>query len=171
MKGEKKRVDLGDAIAICNHGNNYRDGIRGFPQDYTKALELYHRAAELGYATAYNSIAYAYDFGQGVEIDKKKAVNYYELAANGGNEIARYNLGINEQEAGNIDRAMKHHMIAVRDGYTISLEQIKLMYSNGHATKEDYTKALKLYQAYLGEIRSSQRDEAAAYDEKYQYYY
>jgi len=166
---EKKRMEANDAEAIFNVGTYCYFGANGFPQDYTKALELFHRAAELDYATAYNSIGYAYDFGQGVEIDKKKAVHYYELAANGGNEIARYNLGINEQEAGNIDRALKHHMIAVRDGYTISLEQIKLMYSNGDATKGDYTKALQLYQTYLGEIKSPQRDKAAAYSEKYRY--
>jgi len=95
----------------------------------------------------------AYYEGRGVETDKKKANYYFELAAMGGNAIARYNLGINEQEAGNIDRALKHHMIAVRDGYTKSLEQIKLMYSNGDATKGDYTKALQLYQTYLEEIK------------------
>ena len=36
------------------------------------------------------------------------------------------------------------------------------MYSNGDATKEDYTKALQSYQTYLRGIKSRQRDEAAA---------
>ena len=38
------------------------------------------------------------------------------------------------------------------------------LYSKGHATKEDYTKALQL-QTYLGEIKSDQRDKA-----NYRYY-
>ncbi len=43
--------------------------------------------------------------------------------------------------------------------------------SNGNATKEEYTKALQLYQAYLSEIKSPQRDKAAAaHDECYRYY-
>ena len=42
--------------------------------------------------------------------------------------------------------------------------------SNGNATKEVYTKALKAYQEYLAEIKSVQRDKAAAADESYQYY-
>ena len=65
---------------------------------------------------------------------------------------------------------MKHRMIAVSSGYDGSLVRIKQLYTDGHATKEDYTKALKLYQAYLGEIKSVQRDKAAAADERNRYY-
>jgi len=62
-------------------------------------------------------------------------------------------------------------MIAVRSGEAESLKVIQLIYKDGHATKEDYMKALQSYQTYLGEIKSKQRDEAAAYDyENYRYY-
>ena len=69
-----------------------------------------------------------------------------------------------------MDRALKHFMIAVRGGYADSLKQIQNLYTNGHATKEDYTKALQSYQAYLSEIKSKQRDEAAAVDADDRYY-
>jgi len=88
-----------------------------------------------------------------------------------GDVVARHNLGNIEKKAGNIDRALKHYMIAVRSGYAKSLEKIKELYSNGDdATKEDYTTALRLYQAYLGEIKSDQRDKAATADDQYRYY-
>ena len=61
-------------------------------------------------------------------------------------------------------------MIAAGCGYTDSLELIKKMFMKGHATKDDYAKALQVYQAYLIEIKSAQRDEAAAADEAYKYY-
>jgi len=166
----EKRVKAGDAQATCRIGCYYRDGSYGLPHDYTKALELYHRAAELRNAKAYTSIGYAYQTGDGVEVDKKKANHYYEQAAMGGCVIARYNLGLVEQERGNIDRALKHYTIAVRDGESDSLEMIKRLYSNGHASKEDYTIALQCYQTYLGEIKSVQRDKAAAAREDYRYY-
>ena len=166
----KNRMKAGDPVAMCNLGVCYRDGTYGFPQDYTKALELYHRAAELGLAGAYTNIGYAYDYGQGVEVDKKKAKHYYELAAMEGDLMARYNLGNIEKNAGNIERALKHYLIAVRGGYADSLNKIKELYLNGHATKDDYRKALKVYQEYLGEIKSAQRDEAAAADDDYRYY-
>jgi len=170
IEREKKRVEAGDPLAIHNTGNYYRDGRNGFPQDYTKALDLWHRAAKLGLAEAYNNIALAYENGKGMEVDKKKAEHYYKLAAMMGNAIARHNLGANEVDAGNMDRALKHFMIAVRGGYDGSLDTIKRMYSKGYATKEDYTKALQSYQAYLGEIKSPQRDKAATAHDEYRYY-
>ena len=47
-----------------------------------------------------------------VERDRKKAKCYWELAAMGGEVIARYNLGIWEKDVGNIDRAVKHFLIS-----------------------------------------------------------
>ena len=40
MKREQKRVEINDVIAIHNHGLWYRDGLHGFPQDYTPFLDL-----------------------------------------------------------------------------------------------------------------------------------
>ena len=167
---ENKRMQADDPIAIFNIGVYYRDREYGFPQDYTKALELWHRAGELGYATAYSNIANSYGSGRSVKIDKKKAKYYFELAAMGGSLEGRYNAGIKEKDAGNYDRALKHHMIAVRSGFAKSLEIIKKLYSDGNATKDDCTKALRCYQTYLGEIKSKQRDEAAAAHDEYRYY-
>ena len=170
MKSVMKRVEADDAEAIFNVGMYYSRGMNGYPQSYTKALTLYHRAAELGSADAYCSIGSVYYNGEGVEINLERANHYYELAAMGGEVMARYNLGVVEENAGNVVRALKHFMIAVRSGHANSLNMIKEMYSKEYATKEDYMKALQSYQTYLGEIKSKQRDEAAAADEKYRYY-
>ena len=154
----QKRVEVGDAMAIFISGCKYCDGDDGFPQDYDKAFELFVRAGELGHAKAYCDVGCAYDSGEGVERDEKKANNYYKLAAIGGNEVARYNLGLNEEKAGNMNRALKHYMIAAEGGDDISLKRIQKLYKNGHATKDDYATALRAYQAYLAEIKSTQRD-------------
>ena len=60
-------------------------------------------------------------------------------------------------------------MISAGGGEKESLTTIQEMFKKGLATKEDYTQALRSYQAYLGEIKSVQRDEAAAFDEDYKY--
>ena len=180
----KKRVEVEDPLAIYNHGNYYRDGKNGFPQDMDKAFELWHRSAELGFAKAYGSIGFSYAHGRGIEVDENKAAYYYELAAVGGDAHARRNLGLNEALEGNVDRAVKHFMIAIKNGDSKSMEIIKKLYSEkiieelcsegaegGYVTKDDYTKALRLYQEYLGEIKSKQRDKAAAFNsEKYRYH-
>ena len=88
----------------------------------------------------------------------------------GGDVDARHNLGIFEGRVGNMDRKLKHLMIAVGFGYNHSLEEIKHMFMNGEATKDDYSNALRVYQAYLVEIKSPQRDEAAAADDYFKYY-
>ena len=143
IEWNKKRAELDDPIAIYNLGCYYEKGRNEYRQDYTRALELYHQAGDLGYAQANSSIGYAYEVGQGVEVDKKKAIHYCELAAIRGCATARHNLGIEEENACNFDRALKHHIIAATGGYADSLNEIKELYSRGHATKEDYTKALQ----------------------------
>jgi len=170
IEREKKRVEVDDPLAINNLGIRYRDGTNGYPQDYRKALELWHRAGELGHAMAYSNIGYAYHCGQGVKVDVKKARHYYELAAIGGDVDARHSLGFIEMKACNMNRALKHWIIAIRGGFTESLENVKRLYSVGYTTKEGYTKALQAYQEYLGEIKSVQRDKAATADEEYRYY-
>lgn len=162
---KKRRSKLNDPRAMYNLGCMYREGEDGLPQNYAKAMELFHRAAELGDTDAYSWIGNAC-----VEKDMKKAVHYWELGALSGDAMARFNLGLVEKRAGDMNRALKHLMIATRDGDSDSLENIKGMYMFGHATKDEYTKALRYYQAYLDEIKSPQRDEAAACSDEYKYY-
>ena len=69
-----------------------------------------------------------------------------------------------------MSRAIKHYMIAVRSGDADSVEVIQEMYIDGDATKDDYMEALRSYQTYLGEIKSDQRDKAAADYENCEYY-
>ena len=166
----KKRMEAGDARAIYSLGCYYSDGMYGLLQDHTKALELFHQAGKLGFAQSYGCIGYEYNNGENLQRDTKKSIHYYELAAMGGCEVGRLNLGMIEARAGNMNRALKHCMIAIAGGNSESVNQIKRMYGYGFATKDDYTKALQSYQAYLDEIKSDQRDKAAAYHGMYRYY-
>ena len=68
MRG--KRYEWRLMQVLYNQGMYYQNGIKeihGLPPDYAKALELFHRAGELGYAKAYNNLGYAYENGEGVE--------------------------------------------------------------------------------------------------------
>jgi len=169
VKGVQKRVDAGDAESMCHFGIFYSHGMHGLSRDYAKALDLFHRAAELGLVGAYNNIGNAYYAGNGVERDMKKALHYWEVAAMRGNVDSRHNLGFMEEKAGNMDRAIRHYLISVRSGYHGSLKNVQQHYSNGYATKDEYTEALRAYQNYLSEVKSRQRDEAAAAREDYKY--
>ena len=163
----EKRMEVGDAYAFLLMGNYYDSGQYGVPQDSAKALECWHKAGKFGY----NNIGTAYYNGDGVERDEKMAKHYFELAAIEGNVAARCNLGLNEYDAGNWDRALKHFMIAVRGGDTDSVDVIRELYMDGRVAKDHYANALRSYQAYLNEIKSDQRDKvAAALGDGYGYY-
>ena len=167
IKRLKKRMEVGDTNAFYVMGNYYYLGHHGLPQDSAKAVEFWHKAGKYGYT----NIGAAYYNGEGVERDEKMASHYYELAAMGGDSTARYNLGVSEYNAGNYDRALKHYMIAVRGGETRSVKAIQqIMYMDGHATKDHYANALRSHQAYLNEIKSDQRDKAAAFHDDCSYY-
>ena len=170
IKRVKKRMEIGNAEAIDNMGSYYCHGVHGLQKNLNKALELWRRAAELGYTESYHNIGVAYDFGKGVKRNEKMANHYYELAAMGGNASSRYNIGSSEYIVGNIERALKHFMLSAGGGYNVSLRAIQQMYKEGEATKDDYIQAIRGYQAYLGEIKSVQRDEAAAAIEGSKYY-
>jgi len=169
-KRVKKLVEKKNPRAVYSLGCHYDKGDLGLPQSYAKALEFWHRAADLGCAAAYHNIGTYYDRGFGVMVDREKAKHNYELAAILGHVGARYNLGLGEDYFGSKDRALKHWMIAVMGEDADALENIKRLYMEGHATKDDYTKALGSYQECLDEIRSDQRDAAAAYDDELKYY-
>ena len=69
-----------------------------------------------------------------------------------------------------MNRALKHYMIAAERGEPDSLKEIQKLYTNGHATKDDYATSLRAYQAYLAEIKSTQRDAAAVARADCRYY-
>ena len=162
VKRVKKLMDANNANAFNMFGGYYRRGDGGMPQDFAKANELFLRAGELGCAKSYYNLGILYYDGMGVEVDKKKANHYWELAAMGGNLIARHNLGCAEEKAGNIDRAYKHFILAARAGYKISLEAVKEGFIDGYVFKDEYANTLRAYHDCHNEMKSDDRDKAEA---------
>ena len=158
----KKRVEVDDAGALTELGSYYYNGRMGLRQNHKKAMKLCLRAGELGNSKAHCNIGYAYRYGEGVKRDEAKAKYYYELAAIGGIAVPRYNLGNLENRAGNMDRAVKHWMISAAAGHDKSLMGIRECFQNGHATKDDFEKALRAHKNAKDEMWSHQREAAAA---------
>merc|ERR1719183_717581 len=102
----KKLMGKEYALAFATLAGHYSAGELGLPQDYQKANELYLKAGELGCADGYYNLGNSYYNGYGVEVDKKKAKYYYELASIGGDVKARHNIGCLEGNSGNVEPAM-----------------------------------------------------------------
>ena len=158
----KKRVEANDAEAMYNLGCYSNTGRYGLQRNRRKAMKLWLRAGELGHAEGCNNIGHAFEMGEGMERDAEKAKYYYEVAAMRGYALARYNLGIFEERAGNMSRAVKHYMISAAAGYDTSLKEIRECYLSGHATKDDFEKALRAHKEAKDEMKSDQREAAAA---------
>jgi len=162
IKRVKKLMDKGNANAFCTLSAWYHAGRYGMPQDQQKANELCLRGGELGCAKAYFNLGDSYRLGRGVEVDKKKAKHYYELAAIKGCVNARNKLGALEGNAGNHHQAMRHFIIAARAGQEKSLEGVKHGFKVGLVTKDEYASTLRAYQQIKTEMKSDAREKAEA---------
>ena len=151
-----------DPEAINLLGTYYKSGECGCDIDHVKAVELFGRASELGCANGHLNLGDLYLLGEGIEKNKKKAIHHYQIAAMLGKELARHYLGIIELEDENMERGMRHFMIAAKCGYGHSLDEVKIGYTQGVVTKDNFEKALRAYQASREETKSEQRDRAPA---------
>src|SRR6056300_1951161 len=155
LKRLTKRIKKNDPGAMRHMGIRRHD-----EGDYKAAFKYFKKAAELGDAVAQYNLSELYRLGQGVEKDMKRAVHHLEEAAIGGHPTARYNLGAFDFNNGRIERARKHFIIAAALGYHDSLKELRELYADGHASKEDYANALRAYQAAVGATKSSGRERA-----------
>ena len=65
-----------------------------------------------------------------------------------------------EFNEGNYELAVQHWMISAKMGFEESLNDIKGMFMEGHATKAQYAEALLGYQGAVEEMKGPQREEA-----------
>jgi hypothetical protein len=159
----KKRVEANDAQAMFHLGSYYDFGRKGLRQDHAKALELYHKSAKLGHPFAQYNLSTYYHEGGIVEKDTRKAIYHEQLAAMAGILKARYSLGCDEDDAGNMDRAYKHWMISANDGCDLSMKEVQEGYKSGFVTKDDYAKTIRAHGNSIDETKSDDRDRAAAF--------
>ncbi|EJK77388.1 hypothetical protein THAOC_00784 [Thalassiosira oceanica] len=137
------RVQKKDPDAIFFLGQRYYHGGFGLQKDMQRAVKLYTEAAELGSIDALFNLGSAYFRGDGVQQDKAKAAQFWMKSAMQGHVVSRHNLGGDEGQKGNYDRAVRHFLISAKMGYEDSLENIKEAFMAGVATKEQYAEALK----------------------------
>ena len=152
-----KRVKANDPAALCHMGLTcYNEG------DNDAALEYFTKAAELGDFEAHFQLGMMYGMGEGVEKDMEKAVFHLEKAAIGGHPYARHELGCIEWKNGNIERAVKHFIIAANIGYPGSTKALWQHFKDRNITKKDLETTLRSHQDALNEMKSPQREAAEA---------
>ena len=154
-KRRMKRIKANDPAALCNMGLECTN--KG---DHDSAVKYWKKAAELGDVGAHYQLADSYYEGYGVEKDEEKEIYHYEKAAMGGHHQARYNLGCVEHNNGNIERAVKHFIIAANIGYEKSMKLLWGYYKDRNITKEDLDATLRTHHAAINEMKGPEREAA-----------
>ncbi|EJK45543.1 hypothetical protein THAOC_35839, partial [Thalassiosira oceanica] len=156
----QKRVGKGDANATKSLGDKYYHGELGLATDVPRAIELWTEAAELGSVNAHYELGLTYYYGDGAEEEKSRGIHHWQQAAMKGHIHSRHNLGVDEYNNGHYEVAVQHYMISAKMGCEPSLNAIKEMFKEGHATKAQYAAALLGYRDAVEEMKSPQREEA-----------
>ena len=157
-KYRMKRVEVNDPVAIRHEGlEKYHDG------DHIKAFEHFTKAAELGDAEAHYKLSGLYHLGHGVEKDKGKEIFHQEEAAIGGHPIARLRLSFNEVENRNVERAVKHWIIAATQGQDESIKMLMTAFQQGFISKDILATTLRAHKTAVDATKSPQREAAEKY--------
>jgi len=157
------RCKLNDSDAFFTLAKGYYGGFQkggmSLTKDISKAYLLFNRAAKLGDEKSYSFLAELYYTGDGVQRDVRRALHHFSQAAIKGHEMARHNLGVAEEANGNMDRAIKHFIIAAKSGYANSPKKVGEGYKAGLVTKDEYANTLRAYQQTCIDMKSEQRDQ------------
>ena len=142
------KANAGDAAALNELGDRYFDGD-GVAEDIVKAVELYRKSAEKGYAEGQYNLGLRYFNGEGVPEDSAEAAKWFQKAAEQGNADAQIclcycylnGLGVTENKAKGIEWLQK----AVQQGNARVQYNLGWCYFNGEGVAEDKVEAVKWF--------------------------
>lgn len=92
----KKGIDRLSTDCMNTYGEICLDDSKENKEYYNPSLgiSMFEKAAKLNDGAAFGNLGLAYGLGQGVDIDNKKAVNYFEKATIHGDALGTYNYAI-----------------------------------------------------------------------------
>lgn len=142
----------------------YRDGSMGVPMNKARALELFKKAADSGYAEAMCSLGVCYAIGDGVAQDDCEAFRWFKLAAEKGDQFAQNNLGVSyrcgQGTAENKALAVTWFEKAAEQGNIQAKVCLAEMYAKGEGVQIDYNKAESYYRDVIDAGESDYYDNA-----------
>ena len=114
-----------------------------------KAVELYRKAAEMGFAAAQGNLGYCYYYGYGVPQNYTKAAEWCRKAAEQGRADAQYQLGYyyltGEGVPTDIAKAVEWLRKAAEQGDADAQLVLGYCYELGKGVPQNYTKAAEWY--------------------------
>jgi hypothetical protein len=169
--GQGVAQDVAKSLSIIQTlaNNGCMDAYYGLAEDaydkgdYATAMKYYIKAANDGSepiwkSVAMNNLAWMYENGEGVAVDKAKAIDLYTQAANLGYLTSMNNLIVSYLEGDGVstDVVLDVYQKLAGLGYSGAMNNIAYMYYNGDGVPQNYTMAMVWLQkaADLGDAAS-----------------
>ena len=126
---------------ICDKAKEHSDS-----ENYSVAFSLYSLAAEKSFPKALYELGVCYYYGNGVEKDLTKAVEWFTKAAEQGYVSAQYNLGYCYENGDGIDKsltkAVEWYTKAANQGDADAQCNLGICYYNGNGVEKGLAKAV-----------------------------
>ena len=134
------------AMALLGYRYYYGYGVE---KDYKKALSLYRKSADAGYAKGQSGLARMYSNGKGVVQDHKKASFLVSKAVKQGDASGQNLLGWmylkGKGVKKDISKAIDLFEKAAEQEYALAQYNLGKIYHSGNGVKKDYNKAILWY--------------------------
>ena len=164
IKALKRLMKRNNPVAFNIMAIKHKNGD-GVLQSDTKSLEMYIRAAELGYAEAYAVIG-SFFRKPDVDVEDKslnscssKSIELMEVAAKKESVIAHEWLADYHAINENTHECIQHLLVAASAGYQPAMDALMVAYKDKLLSKEDLTQTLRTFQTSSNEMKSKDRDD------------
>ncbi|MFA9558219.1 hypothetical protein ACERII_12990 [Evansella sp. AB-rgal1] len=118
------------AYDLFDNACNYYYGRGQIPQDYEKAKEFFHEASQQGVLPAFVYLGRMFEYGDGVQQDAEKALEFYKMGAKRGSNLCHAKIGCllwRDTKVKNLETGKKHwnnyftqldHTLITKDDYS-----------------------------------------------------
>ncbi len=141
-----RATNRGDLEAMTALGQQYSDR-----KQYAYAFRLWREAAAKGFPGAMFMLAVAYDYGNGVEIDKAEARRWYQLAAELGDATSAHALGASYMIGDGVPRdvaeGLRWFKVGAALGDTSAQIMLGSIYANSEFVERNEAEAVRWYSA------------------------
>lgn len=141
------------AVALVQEvtAGSFADGYAHYrAASYDKAFDIFKPLADAGDAKAQAALAIMHEQGQGVPVDKAKALKWLKQAAKQGIAIAQHDLGVKYYQGKDVPRDHEKAFLwwrrAAENGIVQAQFNVGLSYVRGLGQQRDDTKARQWFQ-------------------------
>ena len=110
-----------------------------------RAVKLWEKAAQLGNAEAMYNLGKSFQYGRGVKLNLKKAMNFYRMASDRGDPVSQKRLGTMLCGLKNFEEGFRYYKLSAEQGWTPGERELGRCYQIGDGVEADVQEAKHWY--------------------------